>query len=185
MTTGHKNWRWLTVFAIAVLAIGAVFSAACGDDDDGDDENGGTTPAAQTPAPAGTEPAAEETEPAATETEPAAGEGGAIATAEDPELGTILVDAEGLTLYTFTNDTADSGESACYESCASAWPPLTSEGEPEAGDGVTGELGTIERTDGTTQVTYNGMPLYYFASDTAPGDTNGHEVGGIWFVATP
>jgi predicted lipoprotein with Yx(FWY)xxD motif len=187
MTTRH-NWKWLTMFAVAVLALGAVFAAACGDDDDDGDDNGDTTPVAQATQPAAeeTEPAAEETEPAATETEPAAGGGAAaLDTSEDAALGTIIVDGEGMTLYTFTNDTADSGESACYDACASAWPPLTTDGEPTAGDGVTGTIATIERTDGTTQVTYNGMPLYYFASDSAPGDTTGHEVGGVWFVATP
>jgi predicted lipoprotein with Yx(FWY)xxD motif len=168
-----------------VLTIGAAFGAACGDDDDDGDDNGGTTPAAQTPATSATEPADEPTEPAAEETQPAAGGGETLSTAEDPDLGTFLVGPDGLTLYTFTNDTAGSGESTCYDNCAAAWPPLTSDGEPTAGDGIEGELGTIERTDGTTQVTYNGMPLYYFASDAAPGDTNGHEVGGVWFVAEP
>jgi predicted lipoprotein with Yx(FWY)xxD motif len=185
LTSRHNNWRWIAMIAIAALTTAAVFATACGDDDDDGDGNGGdTTPAAQTPATSATEPAEEPTEPAAGETEPAGGDGETISSAEDATLGTILVGPDGLTLYTFTNDTAGSGESACYDACASAWPPLTSE-DPTAGEGITGELSTIERTDGAMQVTYDGMPLYYFASDTAPGDTNGHEVGGVWFVAEP
>lgn len=185
-----RNWRWIAVLAIAVMATGAVFSAACGGDDDSDSD-GGTTVTARTPAGSATEagdatePAGEATEPAGESTAPASGGGDTIGTAENTELGTILVDAEGMTLYTFTNDTANSGESACVDACAQAWPPLTVEGEPTAGDGIDGELATIERTDGTTQVTYKGLPLYFFASDATPGDTNGHEVGGIWFVAQP
>ncbi|MEX2226748.1 MAG: hypothetical protein WEB52_09900 [Dehalococcoidia bacterium] len=181
--TQHNNWRWIAMLAVAVLAIGAIFAAACGDDDD--DDNGGTTPAANTPATTATEPADEPTEPADDATAPAAGGDETLSTAEDAELGTILVGPDGLTLYTFTTDTAGSGESACYDNCATLWPALTVDGDATAGEGVDGEIATIERTDGTTQVTYDGMPLYYFASDTAPGDTNGHEVAGVWFVAEP
>lgn len=185
MTSRHKNSRWIAVLAIAALTATAAVATACGGgDDDNGDGNGAVTPPAQTPAVSATEPAAEPTAPEAGETAPA-GDGPTLSTAEDPALGTILVGPDGLTLYTFTNDTAGSGESACYDNCAAAWPPLTVDGEPSAGDGVTGQLATIERTDGTTQVTYNGTPLYYFASDSAPGDTNGHEVGGVWFVAEP
>ncbi len=108
-----------------------------------------------------------------------------VSTAESADLGTILTDGNGMTLYIFTNDTADSGESACYDQCATNWPPLVADGEPSLAEGVPGTLGTIERTDGTMQVTYNGMPLYYFASDMAAGDTTGHEVGDVWFVVNP
>jgi predicted lipoprotein with Yx(FWY)xxD motif len=169
--------------AVATLVAGAVFGAACGDDDDGDD--GGTTPAAATSTPAAAEPTEEATEPAGEATEPASGEGATVNMTEDATLGAILVGPDGLTLYTFTNDTPGSGTSACSGGCATNWPPLTVDGEPSAGDGVTGALATIERDDGTTQVTYDGAPLYYFAGDSAPGDTNGEGVGNIWFVATP
>lgn len=117
----------------------------------------------------------------ATEDDGAAMEGPVLATA-DTELGTVLVDGEGMTLYLFDND-AD-GESACYDSCAETWPPLT--GEVTAGEGVDASLiGTTERTDGTTQVTYDGNPLYYYAADSAAGDTNGQGVGGVWWVVGP
>jgi predicted lipoprotein with Yx(FWY)xxD motif len=174
----------LAVLPVAVLALGAAFTSGCGDDDDDDNGGAATVPAAQTPSGSATEPADEPTEPAAEPTAPAAG-GDTVSTAES-DLGTILVDAEGMTLYTFANDTAGSGESACIGSpCEPAWPPLTTAGEPTAGDDVTGELGTIERPDGSMQVTYDGLPLYFFAGDGAPGDTNGEGVGGVWTVAKP
>jgi predicted lipoprotein with Yx(FWY)xxD motif/plastocyanin len=99
-------------------------------------------------------------------------------------LGDILVDAKGMTLYLFKNDT--DGESTCYDSCATNWPPLLSEGQPQAGEGINSALlGTVARTDGSMQVVYNKMPLYYFAKDTAPGDTTGQEVGDVWYVVSP
>jgi predicted lipoprotein with Yx(FWY)xxD motif len=108
---------------------------------------------------------------------------------ESAEFGSILVDSNGFALYAFMNDTPDSGTSACTDDCATEWPPLTSEGEPVAGDGVDATLlGTITRDDGTTQVTYNGRPLYLFHEDTAAGDTNGQGVEdafGQWFLVSP
>ena len=90
---------------------------------------------------------------------------------------TILVaGSNGMTVYTFTSDTAGSGKSACGGGCLTKWPALTvaAGAAPTAGDGVTGQLGTITRADdGTLQVTYNGLPLYFFQNDKAPGDTNG------------
>ena len=90
---------------------------------------------------------------------------------------TILVaGSNGMTVYTFTSDAAGSGKSACSGGCLTKWPALTvaTGSAPTAGDGVTGALGTITRADdGTLQVTYNGLPLYFFAGDHAAGDTNG------------
>ncbi len=99
---------------------------------------------------------------------------------------TVLVaGSNGMTVYTFTKDVANSGKSACSGGCATAWPPLTvSAGTtPTAGSGASGKLGTITRDDGTTQVTYNGLPLYFFAKDSKPGDTNGHYPN--WNLVTP
>ncbi len=101
----------------------------------------------------------------------------------DTDLGAIVTDADGLTLYMFGAD--KDGKSTCYDDCAATWPALVVEGEPEAGDGLDAQLGTTERTDGTSQVTYAGQPLYYFASDAAPGDTNGQGISDIWFVVSP
>jgi predicted lipoprotein with Yx(FWY)xxD motif len=104
--------------------------------------------------------------------------------AEDSSLGTILTDRDGNTLYLFEND-AD-GESTCYGDCAASWPAFEAKGDPAAGDGVDASLlGTTERTDGTVQVTYNGHPLYYFGGDQAAGDTNGQEIGDVWYVVSP
>ena len=103
---------------------------------------------------------------------------------QDPALGTILTDPTGRTLYHLTKDTT-TGESTCYDTCAQNWPPFTATEPLSLPAETKGELSTIKRTDGTTQVAYNGIPLYYFAKDTAPGQTNGQEVGDVWYVVTP
>ena len=102
------------------------------------------------------------------------------------KFGSILVDAHGRTLYDFV---ADKGTmSTCYGACASLWPPLTVSGAPKAGPGVRASLlSTTKRTDGTTEVTYNNHPLYYFVSDTKPGETTGqalNQFGAPWYVLT-
>lgn len=99
--------------------------------------------------------------------------------------GSIVVDAKGMSLYFFTKDTKDSGTSACTGSCLVQWPPLTTTSGSPAGEGVTGKLGTISTPDGKKQVTLNGMPLYYFAKDTKPGDILGQGVGGVWYLSDP
>ncbi|MFT4108372.1 hypothetical protein [Propionicimonas sp.] len=97
----------------------------------------------------------------------------------DTSLGSILVDGSGMTLYLFTKDSP--GTSACSGQCLVAWPPLR--GTPTAGSGVDdSKLGSFTRTDGTTQATYNGWPLYYWQGDTAPGDVSGQKVNSVWFV---
>lgn len=106
-----------------------------------------------------------------------------VATSETPELGTFLTDAEGKTLYLFTKD--ESGTSNCTGDCLTNWPAFVAEDPLTLPDGVPGELTQITRDDGTQQVAYNGMPLYYFASDAAAGDTNGQGVGDVWFVVAP
>jgi predicted lipoprotein with Yx(FWY)xxD motif len=102
-----------------------------------------------------------------------------------PLLGDILTDGEGRTLYLLTADPP--GESVCTGGCAEAWPPLTVERETgfEAGPAVTASLGTIERDDGSQQVTADGTPLYYWANDDAPGDATGQEFNNVWFVLRP
>jgi predicted lipoprotein with Yx(FWY)xxD motif len=91
----------------------------------------------------------------------------------------LLTNAGGLTLYWFAPDTP--GKSACYGSCAAYWPPVT--GTPSAGPGVTGKLGTITRTGGGIQATYDGHPLYTYIGDNAPGQASGNNInlnGGLW-----
>ena len=112
------------------------------------------------------------------------GAGGASIALASSKLGRILVDGEGRTLYLFEADKG--GASTCDGACASAWPPLTTAGQPIAGSGVSAaKLGTTERSDGTTEVTYNGHPLYTFAGDGGPGQTTGQGSDGFgaeWYV---
>ena len=107
-----------------------------------------------------------------------------VALAQNDKLGKILVDGSGRTLYLFEADKGTS--SACYGSCATYWPPLLTDGAPQAGSGVNATmLGTTKRTDGTTEVTYNGHPLYYVVTDHNPGDATGQDVtnfGAAWYV---
>jgi len=115
--------------------------------------------------------------PTATTEAPAAGSATLLAKTVGGQ--TILVaGSNGMTVYTFTQDTANSGQSACSGGCLAKWPAVTvpAGSQPTAGVGVTGQLGTITRNDtnGALQVTYNGLPLYFYAGDQAPGDTNGN-----------
>ncbi|HUZ36289.1 MAG TPA: hypothetical protein VMV17_08165 [Streptosporangiaceae bacterium] len=96
---------------------------------------------------------------------------------------TVLTSAQGMTLYWFVPDT--STKSNCNGSCAHYWPPV--KGPVTAGTGVTGKLGTITRSDGSMQATYNGHPLYTYLADTAPGQNKGNGInasGGVWHEVT-
>jgi predicted lipoprotein with Yx(FWY)xxD motif len=106
-----------------------------------------------------------------------------LGTTNDPTLGAYLTGSGGMTLYVLTLDTPDT--STCTGTCATNWPPLTvASGAQITGPaGATGSFATIDRSDGTVQVTYNHMPLYYYAGDSAAGDTNGQGKNGTWFVA--
>jgi predicted lipoprotein with Yx(FWY)xxD motif len=99
-------------------------------------------------------------------------------------LGDFLVGRDGLTLYVFTRDTVP-GVSTCEGDCATAWPPLTiaAGNTAAAGEGVPGVVGRAPRADGSWQVTYDGRPLYYFQGDTEAGQTNGHDMNDVWYVA--
>jgi predicted lipoprotein with Yx(FWY)xxD motif len=124
-----------------------------------------TTPAAATAAPTS----------AAAATEPS------ITLVNDPKLGNILVGDKGMTLYIYTKDTPNT--TTCVGGCLKAWPALITQGKPTLGPGVDPTLiGTAAMADGSKIVTYNKMPLYYFAKDTKAGDTNGQGVGSVWFV---
>ena len=107
-----------------------------------------------------------------------------VRTSDHPDLGTILTEASGRTVYLFTLD--EKNDSRCSEGCALAWPPLLTVGSPTVDEGVASEsLDIIRRKDGYFQVTYDGQPLYYFAPDETPGDTIGQGVGDVWFVVSP
>jgi predicted lipoprotein with Yx(FWY)xxD motif len=125
----------------------------------------------------------------AASTKPAAAEGTAavVTAASAPKLGRIIVDSKGFTLYDFHKDKGTT--SSCYGGCAQVWPPLLTEGDPQAGEGaMASKLGTTERKDGTTQVTYAGHPLYTFVEDKKPGDAKGNDFtsfGGEWYALQP
>jgi len=106
-----------------------------------------------------------------------------LVNSDNAELGPFLTDAEGMTLYLFTKDTE--GVSNCYDQCATNWPPFVAEEPLTLPEGVGGELTLIDRTDGSKQVAYNGVPLYYYAADTNPGDTTGQDKGEVWYVVAP
>ena len=103
------------------------------------------------------------------------------------DLGTFLTDGSGRTLYLFAAD--NNGMSACSGACAAGWPPVTTDGSPAAtGQARSALLGTVVRSDGSTQVTYGGHPLYYYAGDQSAGDTNGEGSDGFgarWWVVSP
>jgi predicted lipoprotein with Yx(FWY)xxD motif len=159
-----------TISAIAALAATAALVAGCGGGGNGSAEGGAY----------GNEAKAETTQAAQTESATTVSVGTAAGA------GKVLVDAEGLTLYYFEKDTKG-GKSACYGACASAWPPLT--GTPRAKGGAeSSKLGTTQRKDGTTQVTYAGWPLYTYAGDTKPGEDNGTDskaFGAPWYPLHP
>ena len=106
---------------------------------------------------------------------------GAPVALADTGLGKVVADGKGMTLYVFTPDNA--GDSTCYDKCATTWPPFVGDAAPTVGDGLTaGDFGTTRRTDGGTQVTFHGWPLYHFAGDAAPGDTKGQGLNAKWYV---
>jgi predicted lipoprotein with Yx(FWY)xxD motif len=153
------SMRRVVVALIALAAVGAI-AAGCGSNDSGSGGGGG-----------------------------ASSTGGAAATVAvtSSKVGMILVDGNGRTLYLFQKDQPN--QSACSGACASAWPVDQSNGTPKAGNGVTASLlGTIKRGDGTTQVTYNKHPLYFFSGDSSAGQQNGQGVnafGALWYVVSP
>jgi predicted lipoprotein with Yx(FWY)xxD motif len=109
---------------------------------------------------------------------------GALKIVDNPKLGKILVAANGMTLYTFDQDSPN--KSACTGTCIATWPPLTiASGDAQAPAGLTGTLGVATRADGGRQVTHNGSPLYFYVGDTKAGDTSGDGIdsdGGKWYA---
>jgi predicted lipoprotein with Yx(FWY)xxD motif len=101
-------------------------------------------------------------------------------------LGNVVTDRDGMTLYRFDKDTANPPTSNCEGQCATNWPPFTTTESQIHLEGVDQSLvGTIARKDGSIQLTLGGWPLYRFAKDTVPGDANGQAVGKTWYAATP
>ncbi|HSU13814.1 hypothetical protein [Longimicrobium sp.] len=163
--------------------------AACGGDRDGDDNGGGNvdSTASTAAAPA---PATPVTAPGGTDTAAAAAQGGVqLTTGNAAGVGTFIADRTGRPLYMYTAD--KNGESACYEACAGLWPPLIgAQGAAAAGAaGVQSSmLGVSKRRDGSSQITYNQHPLYYYSADGGGNVPRGNDVkdaGGEWYLVTP
>ena len=162
---------------IKLLAIGAAVTAlavtGCGGDDD-DDSDG---------AAAGTNAATEAAAPTSTPPAEAGGGTGVTIKTSDSQFGQVLFDGDDQAIYYFDKESGSKSE--CYGECAVAWPPVLTEGDPQAGAGAqAGLLGTTQRNDGTTQVTYDGHPLYYYIDDPK-GEVDCHNVnefGGLWLA---
>jgi predicted lipoprotein with Yx(FWY)xxD motif len=155
-------WRLITALVVVIVVLACAAPA----------QPTGAPPGAQQVTPS---PSPQTPQPAATQA--------VVRAVAHSQLGTILVDGNGQTLYLFTRD--ERNRSNCTDRCAQIWPPLTTTGAPTAGDGaVSGLLGTITRPEGTMQVTYNGWPLYRYSQDTAAGDVKGQNVNNIWFVVS-
>ena len=108
---------------------------------------------------------------------------GPVVTIGSTDLGSVLIDGRGRTLYLYA---PDKNTSTCYGQCASFWPPLLTKGKPVAGADVNAKLlGTAKRSDGKLQVTYAGHPLYRFAKDEDAGDLNGQDVEDVWYAIGP
>jgi predicted lipoprotein with Yx(FWY)xxD motif len=181
------------IFALLAVTATALFIAGCGGS--GDSTGGGSAGAYGGGASGGGESTAAGSEEGGSSagayaapapessTETAAGTA-VVSLASVPKLGMILVDSRGFALYDFHKDKG--ATPSCYGACAEAWPPLLSKGPPQAGNGAKASLlGTADRKDGTTQVTYAGHPLYGFVGDKKPGEANGNDVsafGAEWYA---
>lgn len=161
-----------TLSAIAVLAVAAALVAGCGSSSNNSSSGGGAY---------GSNSESTATTAKTANTEPVA----AVSVGSAANVGKVLVDSEGRTLYYFEKDQGE--KSACYGACEKAWPPLT--GTPKGTGGTQSSMfGTTKRKDGTTQVIYAGWPLYTFEGDSKPGEDNGTDskaFGATWYPLHP
>ena len=164
------------LLAAAALPLVLILTACSG---------GGGATSAPASAPASTAPSTAAASPSS-----AASPGGSASASEDYPLkasadGSYLTGTNGMSLYVFQKDTKDSGKSVCNGACATNWPPYAADETDEVeAEGASGTLSIVTRDDGTKQLAYNGMPLYYFAGDKAAGDTNGKAIPS-WALAKP
>jgi predicted lipoprotein with Yx(FWY)xxD motif len=165
MRKSQMSKRFWAIAALAALGMVALVAAGCGSSDS---SSTSTTVASSTAATS-------------------SGGAASLEVADNPDLGQILTDGDGNTVYLFEKD--QNGKSSCSGSCAAAWPPVTTTGNAQAGDGVDSSLiSTTKRDDGSEQVTYDGHPLYLYEGDTSPGDTTGNgldQFGAEWYALTP
>ncbi len=166
--------RTRRVALAALIPIASMLSVACGTTSAVPGAAYGTT---ASPAPSGATGS-----PAATSSGAPMIPAKTTLTVRKTKIGYVLATGTGMTVYWYADDVRGSGRSSCSAGCLTAWPPVT--GTPAAAPGVTltGKLGTITRPGGVVQATYNGQPLYTYASDMSPGQTLGNGVGGVWHV---
>jgi predicted lipoprotein with Yx(FWY)xxD motif len=157
---------------LLLLAVGAIVLASCSSDSDSDADTGG---------PYGSSDETEQADGGATAD---AGGSGSIVTTGTTDLGEVLVDGDGLSLYGFTPD-LDEGAPTCVDACADAWPPIFVDGD-ELPEGLDGSVfSVVEHPSGQNQLQAGDAPLYLFAGDAEPGDTNGQGSGDTWFLVAP
>jgi len=178
--------------AMATLVCSLLVAAGCGGSNHGSSSSTGTSGAATSSPGSSTSSSSGGYGgyggAAATSTGSSSSGGQTVTTAKAGALGTFLVDGNDMAIYMFEKDKPGDGKSTCYGACAAAWPPVTTAGSPKALGAVDPKmLTTIKRTDGTTQVVYNGWPLYYYAGDSK-GTTDGQGINGFgapWYVLAP
>ena len=166
---------WVVLIAVAAMAL---IAAGCGSSSDDSSTSSGSGGGGGAYGGGGAS------------TKPASSTGSGVVSVDDnAKLGKIIVDSQGNTLYYFKKDTQNGDASTCSGACAQVWPPYTASGSPKAQNGASASmLATIKRSDGGSQVTYNGWPLYTYVGDKAPGDTNGNDLeqfGDEWYALTP
>lgn len=159
---------------LAVMALAASLTACGG--------GSGTTTTTSAAAPASESPA---TTASASATSSASEMASVDLKTASSSKGDIVVDGKGMSVYYFTKDVKDSGKSNCTGDCLVKWPPVIAATDTPKVEGVTGKVGTIDTPDGKKQVTVDGMPVYLWEKDKAPGDITGQGVGNVWYLVAP
>ena len=172
------------IITAGAIVVGITVLTGCGGGDGGSDENASATTTSET-----TSTTAESPELSSADEKDGSGSdrpSGVTIKTGDSQFGEGLFGKGDQAIYLFEIERTD--ESACFDDCAVAWPPVLTKGAPQAGGEVRSKLlGTIERPDGSTQVTYDGQPLYYYVSE-GPGEVrcnNVNSFGGLWFAVDP
>lgn len=161
-----------TLLAISGISLAVIALSGCS----ANGISAASTPSASTPSASASSASAP-----APSAAPAAMADAALAT---NSLGAVVVDGKGMTAYAFDGDAATPGKSACIAACAAIWPAITTMSTTPTVTGITGTVGTITGANGGKQITINGMPIYTFSKDVAPGDTKGEGVKGVWHALT-
>lgn len=170
---GRGQWRWKAAVVAGIVGVGVTL-AACS-----------SSPSTSSSSSTTTTSPSSSSGSSSTTSSGATGSGATVQTASVGKYGTILVTSSGMTLYELDSTTS----AVCSGSCLSIWPPLSTTGTPQAGTGVQASLlGTTTDSNGSTQVTYDGHPLFTYSGDSAAGQANGEGIssfGGTWDVVDP